>query len=140
MHKVESRFTKILFKPNIRSLNVEWADKTIMKSIRIAAATCVALIALVGASKADDLTFTLKNGTKSVLTHFYTSPVGVNEWEGDVFGKQVLNPGEEIEITIADGRRVCKYDMRFEFAQSDDLDTTTDTQDLCELGEYTIEE
>lgn len=112
-----------------------------MKSIKIAAATCVAVIALVGASQAaDDLTFTLKNGTQSVLTHFYTSPVGVNEWEGDVFGNQVLNPGEEIEITIADGRRVCKYDMRFEFAQSDDLDTTTDKQNLCELSEYTIEE
>jgi len=111
-----------------------------MKSIKIAAATFVAVLALVGTSKADDLTFTLKNGTQSVLTHFYTSPVGVNEWEGDVFGNQVLNPGEEIAITIADGRRVCKYDMRFEFAQSDDLDTTTDTQNLCELGEYTIEE
>jgi hypothetical protein len=30
--------------------------------------------------------------------------------------------------------------MRFEFQGSDDLDTTTDTQNLCELGEYTIEE
>lgn len=111
-----------------------------MKTIKIAAATCVAVMALVGVSKADDLTFTLKNGTKSVLTHFYTSPVGVDQWEGDVFGSQVLNPGETMTITIADGRSVCKYDMRFEFAESDDLDTTTDMQDLCELGEYTIEE
>ncbi|WP_377515656.1 hypothetical protein [Ochrobactrum sp. RH2CCR150] len=93
-----------------------------------------------GVSKADDLVFKLKNGTNSPLTHFYTSPVGVNNWEGEVFGDQVLEPGETIEITIADGRRVCKYDMRFEFQDSDDLDTTTDTQDLCELGSYTIEE
>lgn len=141
MPELESQFTKSAFIPNLCPLNIEWADKNTMKSIRIAAATFVAALALVGGSQAaDDLTFTLKNGTQSVLTHFYTSPVGVNEWEGDVFGNQVLNPGESIEITIADGRRVCKYDMRFEFAQSDDLDTTTDKQDLCELGEYTIEE
>jgi len=112
----------------------------IMKRIKIAGAASAALFMLVGVAKADDLVFDLKNGTNSVLTHFYTSPVGVNNWEGEVFGQQVLNPGETIEITIADGRRVCKYDMRFEFQESDDLDTTTDTQNLCELSTYTIEE
>ncbi|THF48712.1 hypothetical protein E6C51_14625 [Allorhizobium terrae] len=89
---------------------------------------------------AEDLVFTLKNGTHSVLTNFYTSPVGVNDWEDDVFGKDVLEPGESIEITIADGRRTCKYDMKFEFEENSDLDTTTDTQDLCKLGSYTIHE
>ncbi|MGV8937542.1 MAG: hypothetical protein ACOH2J_10495 [Allorhizobium sp.] len=91
-------------------------------------------------SYADDLVFTLKNGTKSVLTRFYSSPVGVDQWEEDVFGTQVLNPGESIEITIADGRTVCKYDMRFEFEEGSNLDTTEDTQDLCEMGSYTIHE
>jgi hypothetical protein len=56
---------------------------------------------MAGAVHAEDLKFTLKNGTKSILTNFYTSPVGVNEWEDDVFGKDVLSPGESIEITIA---------------------------------------
>jgi hypothetical protein len=91
-------------------------------------------------SYAEDLVFTLKNDTKSVLTNFYTSPVGVDKWEDDVFGKQVLNPGESIEITIADGRAVCKYDMRFEFEESSGLDTTEDTQDLCAMGSYSIHE
>ncbi|MEW9615122.1 hypothetical protein AB3G45_14965 [Shinella sp. S4-D37] len=99
-----------------------------------------ALVMLAGPACAEDLVFQLKNGTKSVLTHFYSSPVGVEKWEDDVFGDQVLNPGETIEITIADGRRVCEYDMRFEFTEDSDLDTTTDTQNLCELGEYTIDE
>jgi hypothetical protein len=65
--------------------------------------------------------------------------VGVDQWEDDVFGSQALGPGESMEITISDGREVCKYDMKFEF-QGDELDSTTDTQDLCELGEYTINE
>ena len=94
---------------------------------------------MTGVARAEDLVFTLKNGTGSVLNNFYTSPVGVEKWEDDVFGDQVLEPGETMEITIADGRSVCEYDMRFEF-QGEDFDTTTDTQNLCELSTYTIQE
>ena len=102
--------------------------------------TVALLIGSTAPSYAEDLVFTLKNGTKSVLTNFYTSPVGVDKWEDDVFGKQVLNPGETMEITIADGRKVCKYDMRFEFEEGSNLATTEDTQDLCAMGSYTIHE
>ncbi|MQB09416.1 MULTISPECIES: hypothetical protein [Agrobacterium] len=98
-----------------------------------------AMTVAASAAQAEDLVFTLKNGTGSVLNAFYTSPVGVNDWEDDVFGKKALGPGEEMEITIADGRSVCKYDMRFEF-QGDALEDLEDTQNLCELGEYTITE
>jgi len=45
-----------------------------------------------------------------------------------------------VRVTIADGRRVCSYDMKFEFSEESDLDTTADTQDLCECEEYTITE
>jgi hypothetical protein len=112
----------------------------IMKLTLMSAACAAALLASAGASCAEDLIFALKNGTNSVLTNFYTSPVGVDQWEDDVFGKQVLNPGESMDITIADGRDVCKYDMRFEFEENSDLDTTTDTQNLCEMGSYTLHE
>lgn len=111
-----------------------------MKKFRFALAASAIVLAASVPAKAEDLVFTLKNGTQSVLTRFHTSPVGVNEWEEDVFGKDVLNPGESVEVTIADGRAVCSYDMKFEFEEGSDLDTTTDTQDLCELGSYTIHE
>ncbi|MGG6896820.1 hypothetical protein [Rhizobium sp. BR 315] len=111
-----------------------------MTRFRFALAGSAVFFCLTGVANAEDLVFTLKNGTKSVLTNFYTSPVGVNNWEDDVFGKQVLSPGESVEIMIGDGRAVCKYDMKFEFEQGSNLDTTTDTQNLCELGNYTIHE
>ncbi|MGV1871997.1 hypothetical protein [Agrobacterium rosae] len=111
-----------------------------MTNFKSALIAAIAIFTVATPVLAEDLTFELKNGTNSVLTHFFTSPVGQRSWEGDVFGNQTLNPGESIEITIADGRDVCKYDMRFEFQGSNDLDTTTDTQNLCELGEYIIEE
>ena len=97
------------------------------------------LLVSAGASHAEDLVFTLKNGTKSVLNNFHASPVGIDKWEDDIFGQDILEPGQSMQITIADGRDNCDYDMRFEF-QGDTLETTTDTQNLCELGNYTIHE
>jgi hypothetical protein len=57
-----------------------------------------------------------------------------------VFGQDVLGPGESVEVTIADGRSVCDYDLRFEFEAGSNLATTEDTQNLCETGSYTISE
>jgi hypothetical protein len=91
-----------------------------------------------GASKAEDLTFTLTNKTTGTLERFYSSPVGVENWEEDVFGKDTLGPGESMQITIADGRSVCKYDMRFEFTEDSGFENMEDTQDLCAMGSYTI--
>lgn len=105
--------------------------KTILASLLVLGAAT--------AAKAEGVEFTIINKTKSVVDAFYTSPVGVKSWEDDVFGEKVLGPGETITITINDGRRVCKYDLRFEF-QGDALEDLEDTQDICELGEYTISE
>ncbi|MFC3970758.1 hypothetical protein ACFOVS_22040 [Rhizobium lemnae] len=108
--------------------------------LRHVVAFSAAFAALASSAKAEDLVFMLTNNTRSTLERFYTSPVGVNDWEEDVFGNDVLQPGESVKITIRDGRTVCKYDMRFEFTEDSDLDTTEDTQNLCELGSYTIHE
>ncbi|MBN9234555.1 MULTISPECIES: hypothetical protein [Phyllobacteriaceae] len=110
-----------------------------MKNWTIAASAAALTLAVMGSAKADDLVFTLKNGTNSVLNAFYTSPVGEDNWEEDVFGQNALAPGGSVTITIKDGRRACKYDMRFEF-QGDDLDDLEDTQDLCQMSDYTITE
>jgi len=110
-----------------------------MVFLKYTASTVAMLALLAGAAAAEDLVFTLKNSTNSVLNAFYTSPVGEESWEDDVFGNEVLAPGESIKVTIEDGRRACEYDMRFEF-QGNQLEDMEDTQDLCELGEYEITE
>lgn len=109
-----------------------------MKSLKLAGAAAL-LLAFPGLAQAEDIVFTLKNGTNSPLNAFYTSPVGTDNWEEDVFGKDALAPGDSFSITIKDGRRACEYDMRFEF-QGDDLEDMEDTQNLCELSEYEITE
>jgi hypothetical protein len=107
---------------------------------RMAAGMSAALFVMSGPAHADDLVFMLTNKTDGVVERFYTSPVGVDEWEEDVFGKNVLEPGDSVRITIADGRRVCKYDLRFEFTEDSGYEDMEDTQDLCEMGSYTIHE
>ena len=98
----------------------------------------MALVANISAANAEDLVFTLKNNTSGTIERFFTSPVGVNNWEEDVFGADVIEPGESMEITIGDGRSVCQYDMRFEFTADSNIETLEDTQDLCAMGSYTI--
>lgn len=97
-------------------------------------------LAFTASARAEDLIFMLTNTTNSTLERFYTSPVGVDDWEEDVFGDDVLEPGESVRITIRDGRTVCEYDMRFEFTEDSNLDTLEDTQDLCKMGSYTVHE
>ena len=121
-------------------LNSEPGEHTLTKNFPLTFAALMAVVAFATPSHAEDLVFTLTNSTNSTLERFYTSPVGVDAWEEDVLGQDVLEPGERVEITIADGRSVCDYDMRFEFSADSDLDTTEDTQDLCELGSYEIHE
>lgn len=104
----------------------------------IVAGAVMALSATVSTSNAEDLVFTLKNNTSGTIERFFTSPVGVNNWEEDVFGADVIEPGESMEITIGDGRSVCQYDMRFEFTAESNIETLEDTQDLCAMGSYTI--
>ncbi|RWX75662.1 hypothetical protein EPK99_18390 [Neorhizobium lilium] len=108
------------------------------KIIFAAAGALAAILISAGASQAEDLVFTLKNTTSGTLERFYSSPVGVDNWEEDVFGKDTLGPGESMQITIADGRAVCKYDMRFEFTADSGFENMEDTQDLCAMGSYTI--
>ncbi len=68
--------------------------------------------------------------------YFYASPTDVSSWEEDILGNDILYSGETAQITIADGRSQCHYDLRMEF---DDGDILEDTANLCELGSYIIQ-
>lgn len=110
------------------------------QSLPFLAAAFAGLIAFAPAAQAEDLEFTLTNDTSAVIMFFHASPTGVDEWEDDVLGSEVIGPGESVSVTIADGRDVCEYDMRFEFDEESGLEVLEDTQDLCALGAYTVEE
>lgn len=66
------------------------------------------------------VTFTLINSTSRELREFYVSPPGEESWGDDILGDGTLGPGEEVEITIDDGREECDYDIMGVLGPSED--------------------
>ncbi len=108
----------------------------ILRKYLLGGLAALALVAAPVSAFAEDLTFMLTNSSSLAVKSFFTSPVGVDKWEEDVFGENYLPSGNQVNVTIADGRDVCTYDMKF--ILEDDSEYTENGVDLCELGEYTL--
>ena len=107
-----------------------------MRLIRTLAAAAVLSLAAVGTAAAQDLQFKLNNESSFVVVEFYASPSDVGDWEEDILGVDVLGSGESANITIADARTQCEYDLRFVFDDGDVVERAA--VDLCETGSYTL--
>ncbi|MBU1175646.1 MAG: hypothetical protein KKH72_09615 [Alphaproteobacteria bacterium] len=109
-----------------------------MKSFTLAVALTLPVLTFPAAAQAEDLEFMLTNLSSRALVIFQTSPTGVESWEEDVFGENYLPSGNQVPITIADGRDVCVYDLRF--VMEDEAVLEHFEVDLCEMGEYTLQD
>lgn len=99
----------------------------------------VAMLTLGAAqAHAEDLTFTLNNGTGAAVVEFYLSPAEVDDWEENLLGDDALSAGASTDVTVADGRTTCVYDIKTVFKDGDVVDDRG--IDLCDLGSYTIHE
>ena len=109
-------------------------------SVRTAAALALAgVLFAAGPALAEDLTFDLINKSSSAVTAVYLSHSGTSDWEENILGKGTrANPGETLEITVADGRDTCMYDIKILF--KDETEVEDYKLDLCDLGEYTVED
>jgi len=104
-------------------------------------AALIGLIASAVATQAaatDDLEFVLKNKTSEALTEFYASPPGTDDWEEDILGRDVLEPGEKVTITIADKREDCRYDLKAVFEGGEEVEQRK--VDLCDTEVYEFTE
>ena len=100
-----------------------------MRIVLAALATLVATPAL-----AEDLVFTLVNDSSHTIVEMYVSPVGEDQW-GENILLGAVDPGVSGNVTIADGLEVCDYDLRYVSAEGGEAE---DTQNLCDLGTYTL--
>ena len=57
----------------------------------------------------------MKNATSTQLTELYVSHVGTNSWEENILNGTV-DPGEDLAVTVADGRATCEYDIKAVFS------------------------
>lgn len=85
----------------------------------------------------DAVTFTLINGTGETIMEFYASPPSSQEWEEDILGEDVLEPGESVEITIDDWREDCHYDFLAVF--EDETELMHENISICGGEEYTYQ-
>lgn len=100
------------------------------------ALVAIGLVATPAASFAEDLTFVLTNASSYAVKSFFTSPAEIGDWEEDVFGENYLPSGNQVNVTIGDGREQCTYDLKFVLEDNSEL--VENGINLCELGEYTL--
>ena len=104
---------------------------------RIMALALALVVSTVGVAFAEDLDFTLINGSNSDVVAFHVSHAGTGSWEENLIAGGFLPSGNELGIQIADGRSTCVYDILTEFADGQKLEDYG--LDLCELGSYTLQ-
>ena len=74
-----------------------------MKSQVSLAAAGIATAQLATPAIGEDLVFMLNHQSSGAIQEFYASPVGVDKWEEDISGADILASQEAARITIADG-------------------------------------
>lgn len=81
-------------------------------------AALVAMVTLVALAapetRADPRNFTLINGSSITITHVYVSASDARDWGDDILGRDVLLPGESVDILFSrfDGEAgQCLYDI-----------------------------
>lgn len=109
-----------------------------------AAEPVAAMIAACDAPRpAGALDVTVTNKAAKVLESFGWSQAGVNDFDSDAFGYDMLAPGESRKFTIPGGRDICTFDLAVTFASDDEDECCSDplpvgTQNLCENAEVVI--
>jgi hypothetical protein len=104
-----------------------------MKKMIFAAVAALALMAT--PALAEDLQITVKNNTSTELTELYVSHVGTDSWEENILSGSVES-GQDLAVTIADGRTTCSYDIKAVF--SDGGHAEFRNQNLCETTTFSV--
>src|SRR5690242_7293866 len=91
---------------------LKWLTRSVLALVMITAV--MALGARV--THADQRDFTLINGSSSVtIVHVYVSSSGVDDWQEDILGTDVLVPGDSVNIHFSPNDAdagICQYDIR----------------------------
>jgi hypothetical protein len=99
-------------------------------------AIALAAASLIGAAsaQAEDRHVRIINETSHTMVHFYASNVAENSWQEDILGRDVVKPGEDVNINIDDGTGHCKYDFLAVFDDGDKLERHN--INVCEITYY----
>ncbi|WP_414472976.1 hypothetical protein [Microvirga sp. M2] len=80
----------------------------------LAAAGFIAALASTAASAANRKVDII-NETGLTMSEFYASSTGTEDWEEDILGADIMEPGDTFEIDIDDGSGACHFDFKAVF-------------------------
>ncbi len=103
--------------------------------MRLLTLAALAVAAFAVPAFAEDLQFTLINNSSHDVTEMYLTSHDANTWGPNILTVDKVAAGTQGTIGITDGATVCDYDIRFVTA---DGVTVDDTQDVCKLATYTL--
>jgi hypothetical protein len=95
-----------------------------------------AAMATLGATSANalDRRVNIINETSYVIVEFYASNVGERDWEEDILGADILEPGASVMINIDDGTGYCKFDFMAVF--DDGGEVIKEDVNVCEISSF----
>jgi hypothetical protein len=105
--------------------------------MKLFAYALIAAVLVATPALAEDLHFKIQNDTNNDITEVHVSTVSSNSWEENILDDNV-GAGDSVDVTIADGETVCKYDVQVVF--DDGSKNEWRNQNLCnfENGTYRI--
>ena len=115
------------------TVKLHWGTTKMLKFIAGAAAGLLLAAAPAYAANRD---FTLKNETGYTIASVYVSAANAKSWEEDVMGRDVLDDGEEVDITFPQRGSTCRYDLKVIY--DDKEEAVWGNLNLCEISEVEI--
>ena len=105
---------------------------------RILAATAIAAAFVAAPTPANDLGFTLVNGTGQTISEVYVSPHSSNNWEEDLMGEDRLDDGTNVRIMFTATRDTCRWDLKVVYGTGD-VAIWQNGFDLCSVSTITLQ-
>ena len=84
----------------------------------------------------ENLDFLIHNRTRVPIVHLYVSDSRVDDWEEDVLGNSILNPGQSIKINFSGYSNWCLFDIQIIFADGDKAEEYN--VNLCEITDFYV--
>ena len=112
--------------------------RSLMKLGKLAGAVaiCALALSLTSVAFAGEQDFTLHNETGKTVHELYVSPHSEDEWQEDVLGEDVLEDGDEVEISFERSEKAKVWDLKVVF--SDGKNAVWTKLKLSELTDVTI--
>jgi hypothetical protein len=95
--------------------------------------TAVAALGM-DSAQAQDRRVNIINETSHVIVEFYASNVGERDWEEDILGADILEPGASVMVNVDDGTGYCKYDFMAVFDDGDEV--IKEDVNVCEISSF----